>query len=93
LHSFYHYYVNKTIPAGTVNLLFNNAGVAHSQLSWEHTIDDWNWILGVNLWSIVYAHRYFIPRLIKQSDNSHIINTASAAGLISAPGMNIRLII
>lgn len=73
---------------GKVNLLFNNAGIAHSQLSWEHTTADWEWTLGVNLWSIVHAHRHFIPRLLKQdvSEVSHIINTASAAGFLSPPG-------
>lgn len=71
---------------GGVHLLFNNAGVAHAQLSWEHTEDDWNWVLGANLWSVIHAHRIFIPRMIKQKEHSHIINTASAAGLLSMPG-------
>jgi short-subunit dehydrogenase len=67
-------------------MLFNNAGVAHAQLSWKHTSADWQWLLGVNLMSVVHAHRHFIPRLLAQTDRSHIVNTASAAGLISPPG-------
>lgn len=47
---------------------------------------DWKWVLGANLWSVIHAHRIFIPRMIKQSSSSHIINTASAAGLASLPG-------
>jgi short-subunit dehydrogenase len=49
-------------------------------------IEDWNWVLGANLWSVIHAHRIFIPRMIAQPDDSHIINTASAAGLASLPG-------
>jgi NAD(P)-dependent dehydrogenase (short-subunit alcohol dehydrogenase family) len=72
---------------GGVHLLCNNAGVGLAKLSWEHTTPDWDWVLGVNMWSIVHANRYFIPRMLKQSDRSRILNTASAAGLLSTPGM------
>lgn len=47
---------------------------------------DWKWVLGANLWSVIHAHRIFIPRLLAQEDSSHIINTASAAGLASVSG-------
>lgn len=47
---------------------------------------DWNWVLGANLWSVIHAHRIFIPRMLLQEEKSHIINTASAAGLASLPG-------
>jgi NAD(P)-dependent dehydrogenase (short-subunit alcohol dehydrogenase family) len=76
-----------SISLGGVHLLCNNAGVGLAKLSWEHTTSDWNWVLGVNMWSIVHANRYFIPRMLKQSDRSRILNTASAAGLLSTPGM------
>lgn len=72
---------------GAVHLLCNNAGVALTRMSWEHSIADWEWILGVNLWSVVHAVRSFVPRLLAQDDESHIVNTASAAGLVSTPGM------
>lgn len=51
---------------GEVNLLVNNAGVGLAKLSWEHTTKDWDWVLGVNMWSIIHANRYFIPRMLKQ---------------------------
>ncbi|MCC6879787.1 MAG: SDR family NAD(P)-dependent oxidoreductase, partial [Rhodocyclaceae bacterium] len=72
---------------GAVHLLCNNAGVGLTRLSWELTTADWEWILGVNLWSVVHAVHYFIPRMLAQADGSHIENTASVAGLLSTPAM------
>ena len=72
---------------GSVELLCNNAGVCLNRLSWEYTSEDWNWLINVNLMSISNAIRYFVPKMLKQNNRSHILNTASAAGLISTPGM------
>lgn len=72
---------------GAVHLLCNNAGVGLTRLAWELTTADWEWVLGVNLWSVVYAIRHFVPRLLAQADDSHIVNTASAAGLLSTPAL------
>jgi len=67
-----------------VHLVCNNAGVAVSGAAWENSVDDWRWILGVNLWGVIHGVRSFAPRLIAQ-DEGHIVNTASVAGLISPP--------
>jgi NAD(P)-dependent dehydrogenase (short-subunit alcohol dehydrogenase family) len=67
-----------------VHLVCNNAGVAVSGAAWENSVDDWRWILGVNLWGVIHGVRSFAPRLIEQ-DEGHIVNTASVAGLISPP--------
>ena len=71
---------------GGVHLVCNNAGVAIAGAAWENTQAEWEWILGVNLWGVVNGVRAFTPRLLAQ-DAGHIVNTASVAGLISAPGM------
>ena len=68
-----------------VHLVCNNAGVAPAGAVWESSVDDWRWILGVNLWGVIHGVRAFAPRLIAQ-DEGHIVNTASVAGLISPPG-------
>ena len=68
-----------------VHLVCNNAGVAISGAAWENSVDDWRWILGVNLWGVIHGIRSFAPRLIAQGEG-HIVNTASVAGLISPPG-------
>ncbi len=74
---------------GAVHVLCNNAGVAVSGLSWTHTIADWEWVLGVNLWGVIHGVRAFVPRLLAAGADAHIVNTASMAGLLSAAGMAI----
>jgi len=66
---------------GETNLLFNNAGVAVPRLTWEYTINDWEWILGVNLWGVIYSIRTFVPIMLKQNNDCHVVNTASIEGL------------
>ena len=68
-----------------VHLVCNNAGVSPLGAVWEHTVADWQWILGVNLWGVIHGVRAFAPRLVAQNEG-HIVNTASVAGLISPPG-------
>ena len=72
---------------GSVHLLCNNAGVALGRVTWEHTQADWEWVLGVNLWSVIYGIAEFLPRMQAAGVEAHVVNTASAAGLLSNPGM------
>jgi len=75
---------------GEVHLLFNNAGVGCGGLVWEHSLEDWEWVLGVNLWGVVHGIRTFMPLMLECSKKSndyegHIVNTASIAGLLNGP--------
>jgi len=75
--------LNETLEnLGGVHLLFNNAGVGGGGNAWNATQKDWDWVLGVNLWSVIYGLRVFIPQMIAQDTPCHIVNTASVAGLI-----------
>ena len=75
---------------GAVHLLFNNAGVAGGGgLLWESTVNDWSWVLGVNLWGVIHGMRCFVPQMLRQGDECHVVNTASAAGLISPQTMGV----
>lgn len=74
---------------GAVHLLFNNAGVGAGGIIWEATLADWDWTLGVNLWGVIYGIKFFVPRMLAQNSEGHIVNTASMAGLISGPGLGI----
>jgi NAD(P)-dependent dehydrogenase (short-subunit alcohol dehydrogenase family) len=80
----------KTIDTfGAVHLLFNNAGVLVLSTTWESTLADWQWVLGVNLWGVIHGIHFFMPLMIKQGTDGHIINTASSAGLmVTAKGGN-----
>lgn len=68
---------------GAVHLLVNNAGVASVSSSWEHSVGDWQWVLGVNLWGVIHGIRTFIPRMLAQGDECHVVNTASMAGIVT----------
>lgn len=70
---------------GVTTLLFNNAGVGGGGLAWEASEDDWDWVLGVNVRGVINGLRAFVPQMISAGEG-HIVNTASIAGLVSAPG-------
>ena len=74
---------------GAVHVLCNNAGVGAGGLTWEQPLTDWQWVLGVNLWGVIHGLHTFVPRMLAQGDEGHIINTASVAGLISSPYLSI----
>jgi NAD(P)-dependent dehydrogenase (short-subunit alcohol dehydrogenase family) len=65
---------------GKVNVVHNNAGVVRAGTLEELTLEDWQWVLGVDLWSVIYGVKIFLP-LIKQAGQGHIVNTSSSAGL------------
>jgi len=70
---------------GAAHLLFNNAGVAVAGPIWKSTPQDWEWTLGVNLMGVVHGVRSFVPRMLEQGAEAHIVNTASVAGLLAVP--------
>ncbi len=71
---------------GAVHLVCNNAGVGGGGPIWEAELEDWKWVLGVNLWGVVHGIRAFVPHLVEQ-DEGHVVNTASIAGFAYAPMM------
>lgn len=72
---------------GTVHVLCNNAGVGMTGFTWEIDLKDWEWVMGVNLWGVVYGIHYFTPIMLKNGEPCHIVNTASMAGLTNGPNM------
>lgn len=72
---------------GGVHLLCNNAGVGLTRVTWELSTADWNWVLGVDLWSVIHGVQHFLPRMLQQEEGGHVVNTSSVAGLLSTPGM------
>jgi len=74
---------------GAVHVLCNNAGVAPGGLIWEHSVKDWEWAMGPNVWGVMHGVRVFTPILLKQDTEAHIVNTASVAGLLTLPGMGL----
>ncbi len=79
---------------GAPHFVFNNAGVAAGGLVWENSLDDWKWVLGVNLWGVIHGVRCFTPMMLEAARHApswqgHIVNTASMAGLLTPPNMGI----
>lgn len=68
---------------GAVHLLCNNAGVIANGSAWGSTLSDWKWVMGVNLWGVIHGIHVFVPIMLEQSTECHIVNTASMAGLAS----------
>ncbi len=80
----------KTVAAfGAVHVLCNNAGVEVIGAVHEHTLADWEWVINVNLWGVIHGVRAFVPRMMAQDAEAHIVNTASMAGLTTAPFMSV----
>jgi len=79
---------------GAPHFVFNNAGVGAGGLVWENSVQDWEWVLGVNLWGVIHGVRLFTPMMLDAarkdpSYRGHIVNTASMAGLLTPPNMGI----
>ncbi len=74
---------------GAAHLLFNNAGVLVGGPMWTTTVQDWEWMIGINVMGVAHGIRSFVPRMLAQKDQCHIVNTASVAGLLSVPGNGI----
>lgn len=75
---------------GKVHILCNNAGVASMRGGvkgvWEVADADWTWVMGVNFWGVLYGIQALVPHMLEHGEASHIVNTASLAGLIPGGG-------
>ena len=79
---------------GKVHIVCNNAGVtsrgdagaAGRRGVWEIPQSDWDWLVGVNFWGVLYGLQVFIPHMLEHGEEGHIVNTASLAGLIPGGG-------
>ena len=79
---------------GAPHFVFNNAGVAIAGLLWEHSVRDWEWVMGVNVWGVIHGVRLFTPMMLAAAEadpswRGHIVNTASMAGLLTPPNMGV----
>jgi NAD(P)-dependent dehydrogenase (short-subunit alcohol dehydrogenase family) len=70
---------------GAVHVVCNNAGIGPLAPVADLTLDDWRWMLGVNLWGVIHGIHTFLPILKRNREGGHIVNTASMAGLAAGP--------
>ncbi|MCY3947885.1 MAG: SDR family NAD(P)-dependent oxidoreductase [Acidimicrobiaceae bacterium] len=71
---------------GAVHMVCNNAGVGGGGLIRNQQLVDWKWVVDVCLWGVIHGVHHFLPHLI-EAEESHIMSTASVAGLMSVPGL------
>jgi NAD(P)-dependent dehydrogenase (short-subunit alcohol dehydrogenase family) len=72
---------------GTAHVIVNNAGIGPIGNVADLTLDDWRWIVDVNLWGVIHGVHHFLPILKANEDGGHIVNTSSVAGLVPTPGL------
>lgn len=72
---------------GAVHVLINNAGIGHEAAFPQTSLDDWERIVGVNLWGVIYGCHFFLPHLAKV-DRGHIVNISSLFGIVAMPGQS-----
>lgn len=70
---------------GAAHLVCANAGVFQGGVSWERSLEDWQWVLGVNLWGAIHVVKAFVPRMVAAGEEGHVVVTSSMAGLACAP--------
>ena len=76
----------KTLEAfGALHVVCNNAGVFAGGLSWSQPLADYQWVLGVNMWGVIHGVHTFVPIMLQQCDEGHVVNTASMAALTANP--------
>ena len=68
---------------GQVDILCNNAGVSTFNTFEHQSLDDWHWVVNVNLWGVIHGVHTFVPIMRAQGTPGHVVNTASIAGLLS----------
>jgi NAD(P)-dependent dehydrogenase (short-subunit alcohol dehydrogenase family) len=72
---------------GAVHIVVNNAGVTVAATVEEHSIEDYEWLMGINFWGVLYGTKFFLPHL-RQVDEAHIVNISSVFGLIAVPNQS-----
>lgn len=77
--------VHALVPAADV--IVNNAGVAIGGTFLETSLDDWDWLLGINLKGVVHGCHFFIPKMVERGQGGHVINISSIFGIYPAPNV------
>lgn len=72
---------------GAVHLVCNNAGVGSTGRIADLALEDWRWMIDVNLWGVIHGTHVFLPLLLANPEGGHFVNTASIGGLVTMPAL------
>lgn len=75
--------VHSKVPA--VDILINNAGVGLAGNIIHTTLDDWKWIIGINLWGVIHGCHFFTPKMVERGQGGHVVNVSSMLGFFASP--------
>ncbi len=67
-----------------VDVLMNNAGVGLGGGFLETGLEDWQWVLSINLWGVIHGCHFFLPAMVRHGRGGHVVNVSSAAGYLAA---------
>ncbi len=76
--------VHTRFPA--VDVIVNNAGVGQSGGLLDMTLDDWEWVISINLWGVIHGCHFFVPKMIGRGEGGHVVNVSSVFGFFAPPG-------
>lgn len=66
-----------------IDVLVNNAGVGLGGGFLDTSLDDWEWLIAINQWGVIHGCHFFLPRMVERKRGGHVVNVASAAGLLA----------
>jgi NAD(P)-dependent dehydrogenase (short-subunit alcohol dehydrogenase family) len=69
-----------------VDVLVNNAGVGQSGGLLDMSLDDWEWVLSINLWGVIHGCHYFVPKMVERGEGGQVVNVSSVFGFFAPPG-------
>lgn len=69
---------------GAVDILMNNAGVGLGGGFLDTSLEDWDWIVGINFWGVVHGCHFFVPAMVARGKGGHVVNVSSTAGFVAA---------
>lgn len=81
--------VHGLVPA--VDILVNNAGVGMAGSFLQTSLEDWDWLLGINLHGVVHGLHFFLPRMVARGQGGHVVNLSSMVGYWIGPDMSAYL--
>jgi NAD(P)-dependent dehydrogenase (short-subunit alcohol dehydrogenase family) len=74
--------VHARVPA--VDILVNNAGVGLGGGFLHTSLEDWDWIVGINFWGVIHGCHFFVPKMVERDRGGYVVNVASAAGYVAS---------